>query len=650
MMTRARGVVAVLATALLLASPARADDELDVGVSDSTLEIDGRTELIVTVDGSDLPDEGLPAEAFTVSENGQDIEGIRVAPLLEEQDEAPPRTGVIVFDISGSARGEPLEAAKRGAISLVETIVPRGASVGLVPFASTPEVAVEPTDDVEALTAAIDGLEADGRTALYDAMILATELFEGRDGERSLVLFTDGGDNESTATLDDAVSAAANVEARVLNVALITSEQDPDVLEALAAGPGGQLLEVDELSDLEAAFEDVAESLTAGYVLRYDSDDLSDELDLTINVEHDGQQGRYQAVLLNPRAEPEEEALPELVPVAPSSGGVLGQPALLYPALIATFVALAIFLGFLLTPTAARATQRTLRRGMSAVPGGGLGPAQQPTTGATAAVVGQATIELVSKAPRPAGYDQRLQTDIDRAGWQLRASEFIALRVMGAFLGLAALWALSGSFLVGLLGLVVAAMLPALALSRAKTRRQDRFMLQLPDTLQLLAGSLKAGYGVLQAIDTIVREVDDPTSSEFQRALTEARLGLPLEVSLGDMAERIDRDDFRWVVVAMNIQRQVGGNLAELLQTVAATLRGREQVRRQIKTLSAEGRLSGFILTVLPFVLVGAVLFLSPGYLVPLFTTPIGLVLIGLAGGLMLLGVFWMRRMINIDI
>jgi tight adherence protein B len=138
-------------------------------------------------------------------------------------------------------------------------------------------------------------------------------------------------------------------------------------------------------------------------------------------------------------------------------------------------------------------------------------------------------------------------------------------------------------------------------------------MKQLPDTLQLLAGTLKAGYGVLQAIDTVVKEVEDPTSTEFQRALTEARLGLPLEDSLGDMAERIDSDDFRWVVVAMNIQRQVGGNLAELLETVAATLRGREQVRRQISALSAEGRLSAIILIALPFVILGFLLMTNPG-------------------------------------
>jgi tight adherence protein B len=253
----------------------------------------------------------------------------------------------------------------------------------------------------------------------------------------------------------------------------------------------------------------------------------------------------------------------------------------------------------------------------------------QPSTGMTASAIGRAAMDLVDKAPKPAGYDDRLQTELDRAGWQVRATEFTTIRIVATLGGLAALWALTGSFLFALVGAVLGLFGPGLVLSNAKTRRQAKFMKQLPDTLQLLAGTLKAGYGVLQAIDTVVKEVEQPTSTEFQRALTEARLGLPLEDSLGDMAERVDSDDFRWVVVAMNIQRQVGGNLAELLETVAATLRGREQVRRQISALSAEGKLSALILIALPFVIVGFMLVANPEYLAPLLTTALGLMMLG---------------------
>jgi tight adherence protein B len=273
-----------------------------------------------------------------------------------------------------------------------------------------------------------------------------------------------------------------------------------------------------------------------------------------------------------------------------------------------------------------------------------------PSGGMSASSIGRAAMDLVERTPKPEGYDDRLQVDIDRAGWQLRATEFTTLRIAGTLGGFAVLWALTGSLIFGLIGGVLGFVGPKLFLSTAKARRQARFMKQLPDTLQLLAGTLKAGYGVLQAIDTVVKEVEEPTSTEFQRALTEARLGLPLEDSLGDMAERIDSDDFRWVVVAMNIQRQVGGNLAELLETVAATLRGREQVRRQISALSAEGRLSAVILIALPFVILGFLLVTNPGYLTPLLTNVLGWIMLGIVSVLMLIGVVWIKKMIAIDV
>ncbi len=320
----------------------------------------------------------------------------------------------------------------------------------------------------------------------------------------------------------------------------------------------------------------------------------------------------------------------------------------LWVALGAGFVAVLVVLLLLFLPRGDPAASRTLRRGVTMIQRGGTRSA--PEGGLAASSIGRGAIDLIARAPRPKGYDEQLQTEIDRAGWQLRASELTAIQVVGAVLGFVSLWALSNSLLLGLVGALVGVVVPRLLLAGARSRRQSKFMEQLPDTLQLLAGTLKAGYGVMQAIDTVVKEVDDPMSSEFQRALTEARLGLPLEDSLGSMAERVGSDDFRWVVVAMNIQRQVGGNLAELLETVAETLRGREQVRRQITTLSAEGRLSAIILFALPFGLLGYLLLVNPEYLAPLLANQIGLLMIGVALALMFVGWIWIRRLIKIEV
>ena len=168
--------------------------------------------------------------------------------------------------------------------------------------------------------------------------------------------------------------------------------------------------------------------------------------------------------------------------------------------------------------------------------------------------------------------------------------------------------------------------------------------------MQLLSGSLQAGYGFMQAIDTIVKEAPPPTSTEFGRVLTEARLGMPIEDALQTMADRMGSEDFRWVVLAINIQRQVGGNLAQLLSTVADTLREREQVRRQIKVLSAEGRLSAVILVILPFAIAGYIAVANPTYLKPLFKETFGHIMIAFALVMMTIGIFWMKKIIKIDV
>ena len=645
-MSRTAALLLLSAALLLPAGAAQAQAGLEVSLSNATLEPDGQTALTVTVDGPDVPEEGLPPEAFSVDENGQPVPGLRVAPLLEEE-EPPPSTAMIAFDTSGSLRDE-IEASRQAAITFVEGVVPRGVAVGLVTFGQA-ELILEPTDDTEALRSALGSLEAGGPTALYDAVVLSAQTLEGREGDRTIVLFTDGEDTESTATLDDAIAAANDVGAPVQTVALLTDDLNPAVLAALPDDTGAELLEADDVDELDAAFERVAETLTEGYVLRYDSDLLSDELDLTITVSHAGEEASTTAVLANPRAL-SLDALPEPQPVAPGATARLAQPAFLFAALTALLVGLAAVFGFLLVPTAERRSSTTLRRGLSVVARTDRATPVQTAESTSASAIGRAAIDAIAKAPRPAGYDERLQRDIDRAGWKLRSTEFTAIRAVGGLLGLALLWSLSSRLWLGLLGLILGAAIPAALLSSAKSRRQERFMEQLPDTLQLLSGTLKSGYGVMQALDTVVKEVEDPTAAEFQRALTEARLGLPLEVSLGDMAERIDSEDFRWVVVAMNIQRQVGGNLAELLETVAATLRSREQTRRLIKSLSAEGRLSAIVLLVLPFLLGGYLLIVNPGYLAPLVTTSVGLLILAVITALMLVGFLWIRRLIAIDV
>jgi tight adherence protein B len=293
-------------------------------------------------------------------------------------------------------------------------------------------------------------------------------------------------------------------------------------------------------------------------------------------------------------------------------------------------------------------TVQTLQRGLKVYARGGRPGAAKAST------AGEGFARKVAAAadhlPRPSGWEKRLQFTLDRAAWPLRASEFLALQLGAAVVGgvigdvLLRTW-----WLAIVLGGVFAAM-PSLILMRKVSKRSNALMGQLPDTLQLLSGSLQAGYGFMQAIDTLVKEAPQPTAAEFGRVLAEARLGMPVEDALNAMADRLGSEDLRWVVLAINIQRQVGGNLSSLLRTVAETLRERERVRRQIKVLSAEGKLSAYILIGLPFGIAGYIMLVNPGFMKMLTGDHLGRIMIGGAVVLMGLGIAWMRKVIKIEV
>jgi tight adherence protein B len=168
--------------------------------------------------------------------------------------------------------------------------------------------------------------------------------------------------------------------------------------------------------------------------------------------------------------------------------------------------------------------------------------------------------------------------------------------------------------------------------------------------LQLLSGTLRAGYSMMQGVEAVSQEVAEPMGRELRRVVTEARLGRPLEESLDAVAERMDSPDFGWAVMAIRIQREVGGNLSELLMTVAETMTQRERLKRDVKSLTAEGRISAYVLAVLPVALGFAMYALNPDYMSALFDETIGKIMLG-GGILMMIGGFlWMQSIVKIDV
>jgi tight adherence protein B len=249
-----------------------------------------------------------------------------------------------------------------------------------------------------------------------------------------------------------------------------------------------------------------------------------------------------------------------------------------------------------------------------------------------------------------AGFSAALDARLERAGITMLPGEFVALTAACALAGgvFAAIVLPSVVFVLMLAALTGAG--PWVWVTWAHGRREQKLVDQLADTLSILASSLRAGHSFLQALDMVAKEIGEPAASEFSRVVAEIRLGRPIDEALTAMAERIGSDDLKWAVIAVNIQRQVGGNLAEVLDIVATTVRERAYIRRQIKVLSAEGRLSVFILSVLPILIGIYIAIVNPVYIGPLFTTGMGRAIIIAAFGLWAIGIVLMRKVVKIDV
>jgi tight adherence protein B len=209
---------------------------------------------------------------------------------------------------------------------------------------------------------------------------------------------------------------------------------------------------------------------------------------------------------------------------------------------------------------------------------------------------------------------------------------------------------LSGGLLGFAVGNFIGCCMPLLFLRIKIKRRAKAFNDQLGDTLILIANALRTGYSFMQAIEMVAREMLPPISAEFGRTLKEMNLGIQTETAMNNMAMRVDSDDLDLVITAVLIQRQVGGNLAEVLESIAGTIRERIRIKGEIRTLTAQGRMSGVIISLLPVALLVALKLINPGYIDLLFTNQVGQMMLGIAIFGQILGVMAIQRIVNIKI
>ncbi|WLQ06857.1 type II secretion system F family protein [Arthrobacter oryzae] len=233
------------------------------------------------------------------------------------------------------------------------------------------------------------------------------------------------------------------------------------------------------------------------------------------------------------------------------------------------------------------------------------------------------------------------------AGVKMAPADFTVMVFVASLLA-GTVVSLLTNILLGILFAIATPFLARLVLSVLRDKRRGRFEAQLTDTIQMLIGGLRVGHSVMRSIEAAAQEADAPTSEELSRVVTETRVGKDARQALDEVAERMDSEDFRWIGQAIQINREVGGDLAEVLEEVAGTIRERSEIKGQVRSLSAEGKMSAWILMAMPVGVAMIIGIMNPGYMNVFFTHPIGIILLIVSILMFVIGGFWMSRTVKI--
>jgi tight adherence protein B len=566
-------------------------------------------------------------------ENGSPVVGLVAENLGRE------KSVVLAVDRSRSMAGAKLADAAAAAAAFVGAKPPQD-RIALVVFGRRPVALTRFSTATIDADNALRTLGVDGRqgTALYDAVVASARALAAEPaGGRVVIVLTDGRDVSSGASAQDAVDAARQAGAVVYPIAVGTDAAVAP-LKKLASATGGTFYGAASSSALKGVYASIAAELRRTWRLEYvTAARPGDHLRLEASVPAQGAARADASVPSDLGAAASAQSKPS--PLLPSPVyGAGGDLVLL--SLVALLILLAAAFAFAtakgswvqkrLAPHVA-ATRRTTKRGQ-----------ERERLAFLSGLFG-----ATEKAFAHRRHWHRIQVKLERADVPLKTVEFVWLCVGSAFvLGLFA--AITGrSSLMILASFAVGALVPYWVVSFKARRRVRDFEEQLPDLLITMAASLKAGHSFKQGVQSVVDEGQEPAAKEFKRVLTETQLGRPMDEALSETAERIGSKNFSFVITAVTIQRQIGGSLAGLFDMVADTVRQRQQFARKIRSLTAMGRASAYVLVGLPFVVAGAITLLNPSYMDPLYHTSTGHFLIFLGLGMMAFGSLLLKKIVS---
>lgn len=573
----------------------------------------------------------------TVRENGRLVSDVDVVPMSESQ---VPVGVVIVLDTSGSMRTNGRMDAAKEAIRKFVAGRNGPEQIALVGFSDEPRVLHSFSADVGAALAA-DPLVPSGETALWDAIRAAIGLFGAQGGglQPNVLVLSDGNDSVSKTNAADVRGAALAAHVPISTIGLTGEGFDGGALQSLSDATGGRFLATTNPAELDGLFDQIRRDLNQQFQVTWKSSAVSPDVTFQLQGAVAGgvvpSGGESHGSSTSPR-------------VVNKGGGILGGTV---GRLLTLGLAAAAGVGLALSGCMLYLGKGTSLRHRLASYGANdpdAPPAAKAKQVASTEVV-QRAIAWTADAGKGLGLFGWIERRLEIARLPLRAAEAAFFTLAFALVAGLAVGALKGP-VVGFVFMVAAIGGAAFALSFLAKRTTKKFVKQLPGALQLLASSLRAGYSLLQGVDSVSNEIGGPLGAELRRSLAEARLGRPIEDALERSAERVGSADYAWVVMAIGIQREVGGNLAELLDTVAETMRARVRLRGEVKALTAEGRASAIMLGIMPPALGAAMAVMSKGYLDPLFTDPVGRIMFGGCVLSVIAGFIWMQKIVKVEL
>ncbi len=614
------------------------DDVLPLGPDTSVIAIDAVGDPVVVIRSPQTPTD------VSIAVGNQSA---TVGSITSMADSGRTIQTVLVID-NGAESSEFLDSFTTAARNYVSA-APVTEKIAVWTTGGGSKLRVESTDDHERVDAVLANLvTAAGSNHMWDAVRAASlDLTDVAPGSANVVVFDGSADTESISTSTEARGAVLASGAS----AFVVADDDPNVpIESLArlvsVSPAGGFESNSDPAVLATYGTSVSDVVMGTWLIGFSSSNLATENQIDISVD-----GSTFAASFVPGSVTAGTAL-EPVRIVTSGGiGLLqGDSGKLIGVVLGAFaIALAAYAMAMLFQNEPSALDVTLVPYTEAVGGESEASSSHKSAFSKSSFVKRA-VEMTEGLAERQGILVKTENLLERAAVPLRVGEAISgyavIALLMAVIGLIVGESVIAMIFFATLGLMV----PPMVVKMRASRRRKKFMNQLPDTLQLLSSTLKAGYSFMQGVEAVAQEVEEPMAGELHRIVAETQLGRAPEESMDSSAERMDSNDFAWAVMAVRIQREVGGNLAELLLTVAETMTERERLRRDVASLTAEGKMSAIVLGLLP-VLLGLVMWaMNREYIGLLFTDSFGKVLFVVSVISALAGFAWMKKMITIEI